>query len=205
MRWLTILLSSMIIGLHYLSDIFSNRDLPTLKPVRKSNHHQQSTLKLRSATNQDFDSIYEIIAAAYIKFGDRVWLDGYDSDLLDIEKYYSAIGGAFVVLENKGQLIGMHAVHPVDRNTGLVTFRRLYVRPEYHGREAGKILFQWAIDWAHANDFKRVEFWSDTRFARAHNFFEKFGFAKTGKIQHMKDAPDPYSEYQFFLNLDSGE
>ena len=162
-------------------------------------------MNIRSATNNDFDVIFQIIDSAYFKFGDRVWLEGYDSDLTDIEKHYDGQGGAFVVLEQDDEIIGTHAVQPIDATKGLITFRRLYLKPEYHGGEAGTLLFQWAIDWAKKNEFKRVEFWSDIRYTRAHAFFQKFGFAKTGEIQHLDDAPDPYSEYQFFLNLNSDE
>ncbi len=162
-------------------------------------------MKLRPATNQDFDSIFRIIENAYCKFGDRVWLEGQDGDLIDIEGNYSGQGGAFVVLEQKREIIGTHAVRPIDLQNGLITFRRLYLKPEYHGSEASQLLFQWAIDWASEPPFKRVEFRSDTRFKRAHSFFQKFGFLKTGDIQHMYNEPDPYSEYQFFLDLSSGE
>ena len=162
-------------------------------------------MKLRPATNQDFDSIFKLIENAYLKFGDRVWLQGQDSDITDIEGNYPNQGGAFVVLEQKRKIIGTHAVRPINIQEGLITFRRLYLKPEYHGSKASHLLFQWAIDWAREHTFKRIEFWSDTRFERAHSFFQKFGFSKTGDIQHIHDAPDPYSEYLFFLDLSSGE
>ena len=93
-------------------------------------------MNLRPATNQDFDAILKIIEAAYSKFGDPVFLDGYDSDLTNIEANYAGIGGAFVVLEDQGEIIGTHATKPIDSNAGLLGFRRLYLKPEYHGTEA---------------------------------------------------------------------
>lgn len=158
-------------------------------------------MKLRSANNSDFEAIFEIINAHYQKHGDRVWLEGHDSDLLDIESGYSGKDGAFVVLEDQGTIVGTHATQPVDISKGLLTFRRLYVKAAYHGRGAGKLLFDWAMDWTAENNFKRVEFWSDIRYKRAHKFFEKYGFINSGKIQHLEDAPFPYSEYKFYYDL----
>lgn len=60
---------------------------------------------------------------------------------------------------------------------------------------------QVTIDWARDTGFERVEFWSDTRFERAHRFFEKFGFQKSGEVRDMTDSVVPYSEYFFFLEL----
>ena len=162
-------------------------------------------MKLRPASNADSAAIVEIVNEAFRKVGDQVWLEGCDKDLSDVEGSYSQKGGAFVVLEKEGDIIGTHATIPVDPNHGLLTFRRLYLKTEYHGSEASRILFQWALDWAMEQTFKRVEFWSDVRFTRAHAFFKKFGFINTGEIRHMNDAQLPYSEYRFFLDLPSGE
>jgi len=60
---------------------------------------------------------------------------------------------------------------------------------------------QWAVDWAKSADFDRVEFWSDTRFSRAHRFFEKFGFETDGTTRDMDDGFEPYSEYFYWMNL----
>ena len=60
----------------------------------------------------------------------------------------------------------------------------------------------WAVDWSIKNKFHRVEFWSDVRFKRAHSFFEKYGFVKSGEIREMNDGALPYSEFFFYMNLD---
>ena len=60
---------------------------------------------------------------------------------------------------------------------------------------------QIAIDWAVETGFERVEFWSDTRFQRAHRFFEKFGFQRSGEVRTMNDSHQEYQEYFYFLDL----
>lgn len=138
----------------------------------------------------------------YRQHGDRVWLPGADADLLNIEASYAGRGGAFVVLEDEShRVLGSHATLPVGQGTNLVTFRRLYLAPHLLGSGAGAQLFEWALGWSRESGFKRVEFWSDTRFARAHHFFEKFGFRRDGRHRVRHDGDRPYSEYGFFLQL----
>ena len=60
---------------------------------------------------------------------------------------------------------------------------------------------QLTIDWARERGFREVRFWSDTRFERAHRFFEKFGFQQDGRVREMHDSHEPYSEYYYSLQL----
>ena len=60
---------------------------------------------------------------------------------------------------------------------------------------------QVTINWAIEKGFRRVEFWSDTRFERAHQFFARFGFQRDGRQRTMHDGHTPYKEYFFFLDL----
>ncbi len=160
-------------------------------------------MKIRPVTNLDCQQVIALIDSVYGEYGDTVNLGGAESDLLDLESAYEIKGADFVVLENEGTVVGSHAVVPIDLEKGLCTFRRLYLLPEFRGTKCGYDLMQWAIDRAAQREFKRVEFWSDTRFARAHKFFEKFGFSSTGEVRDMDDGHEPYSEFFFYLNLPS--
>jgi putative acetyltransferase len=62
-------------------------------------------------------------------------------------------------------------------------------------------MMQWAIDWAHEHGMRRIEFWSDTRFTRAHTFFTRLGFQRDGRLRTMDDGWLPYQEYFFFRDL----
>lgn len=150
----------------------------------------------------DLQTVAEIIGAAYAEHGDPgIDLEGYDRDLTEVDPSYRALGGEFVVLVDGNEVIGSHATLPLDSETGLLTFRRLYLRPDYRGTGAGDQLMQWAIDWARTRGFRRVEFWSDTRFTRAHRFFTRFGFRQTGGVRECHDYLVPYSEFHFILEL----
>ncbi len=158
---------------------------------------------IRLATTADQPQIITLIDDVYTEYGEIMCLENADKDLLDIEGYYFGRAGSFWVLEQAGKILGSHASHPVANSPGVCTFRRLYLACELRGSKWGLRLMQVTIDWAQEKKYRRIEFWSDTRFDRAHRFFEKFGFHRTGEIREMQDGVLPYSEYFFFLDLPS--
>jgi N-acetylglutamate synthase-like GNAT family acetyltransferase len=158
--------------------------------------------QLRLATTEDAPGIIALITEVYTEFGETMCLDNGDRDLLQIESYYFSRGGGFWVLEIDGTIVGSHAAHPLPDRPRVCTFRRLYLRSGLRGSEWGKRLMEVTMEWGRQAGFRRIEFWSDTRFQRAHRFFEKFGFQKTGAIREMNDSVVPYWEYFFVLNLE---
>jgi putative acetyltransferase len=159
-------------------------------------------MELRPASNRDREAVTSVISSAYQQYGEVMCPEGADADLLDIEAAYAGRGGAFVVLVDQGEVVGCHATLPLDREQRLITFRRLYLRKDHRGGGGGGILMDWAVEWARARDYRRIEFWSDTRFERAHRFFARYGFGKTGRIRDMHDGALPYSEYEFQMTLE---
>ncbi len=157
-------------------------------------------IQFRDATVDDQPAIIELINGVYEEYGERMCLEGADADLLDLEGAYVKRGGAFIVAVQQGVIVGSHATLPIDPQAGLLTFRRLYTAPATRGTGLGQQLMQWAFDWSVEHGFRRVEFWSDTRFTRAHAFFAKLGFEKGG-TRRMADGYEPYEEYQFTREL----
>ncbi len=166
------------------------------------------TFTTRLANHRDQAAIIELIDQVYREYGDRVCLSGADQDLLDLKAAYFDQNGAFWVLEDgQGRIVGTHAAKPISEppadssNSPICTFRRLYLEAGLRGTQLGADLMEVTFDWARQNRFERVEFWSDTRFARAHRFFSKLGFHKTEEVRHLDDGVAPYSEYLFYLDL----
>lgn len=158
-----------------------------------------SPMKLRAVTNADTAAVTQLIDGCLREIGDRVHPDGEGKDLLNPEAAYAKGSGAFVLIEDKGAVIATHAIAPTSE-AGTVTFRRIYVRADHRGTGLGKRLMQWAMEECRARGFKRIVFWSDTRFAHAHDFFGSFGFQR-GETRDMTDGAMPYSEYRFELEL----
>lgn len=158
-------------------------------------------IHLRPAHPADQDAIMALIDTVYREYGDRLCPEQADHDLLDIPGHYFRLGGAFIVLDEAGQVRGTHAVLPEALRPGVCVFRRLYLAAAWRGGPWGTRLMQWAIDWALDHGMHRVEFWSDTRFTRAHAFFARFGFQRDGRRRTMDDGWMPYQEYFFFRDL----
>lgn len=161
----------------------------------------EGELHLRPAAASDSPSIIALVDAVYREYGDTVCLDNADRDLLSPGEHYAQLGGEFVVLARGDDVVGIHAVVPITEQPGVCTFRRLYLDKSLRGSGAGEMLMRWAIEKAKELGFRRVEFWSDTRFARAHRFFERLGFIRDGRVRQMNDAWDPYEEYFFSRDL----
>ncbi len=158
--------------------------------------------QITPASNDDLDHIIRLIDDCYQEYGDRVVLNGDDKDLLDIEANYKQQGGEFIVVRDPdGVLVGTHAVSPISSQDKLCTFRRLYLASELRGSGLGQALMLWAIQWAREAGYQRVEFWSDTRFTRAHRFFENLGFQTAHETRDMDDGIQPYSEFFFWLDI----
>lgn len=173
-----------------------------MKPSGRDFVSDSDPFHVREARRTDSEGLIRLIDTVYREYGDKICLEGYDADLLEVPESYSNEGGLIVVIEHENNIVGSHACLPVDVDSGLFTFRRLYVDARYRGgTPVGHLLMQWAIDYAISRGAKRIEFWSDTRFARAHRFFEKFGFQKTGEVREMHDSWEPYSEFFYFKNL----
>jgi putative acetyltransferase len=154
-------------------------------------------LTLRPATADDVPGIIALVDAVYREYGDRVHLDDADRDLPRAHQHYAERGGELVVLVDGAQVVGLHAVLPLADRPGVCTFRRLYLAPALRGGEWGERLMRWALARGKELGCHEVEFWSDTRFARAHRFFARLGFVHNGQVRELHDAWEPYREYHF--------
>ena len=164
---------------------------------------------LRPATNQDQAGIIRLIGSVFEEYQTEVDLENAEADLLDLKKNYTDQGGQFWVLaDQQNEIHGCHSAMaenaPLNHRDGqtVCTFKRLYLAANLRGTEWGQKLMQVAIDWAMTQKFNRVEFWSDSRFERAHRFFQKFGFETNGELRTMHDSFEPYQEFHFWMELD---
>jgi len=157
--------------------------------------------RIRPVQAADAPAIIALIDRVYREYDDAVNLDGAEADLLDPILSYDVRGGAMVVLvqedrtDGSERVVGSHAILPTGSREG--TFRRLYLDRSLRGTGAGDALMAWAIDAAAAKGWRRIAFWSDSRFARAHRFFGRYGFRRTGRERTMDDGLQPYAEIEF--------
>jgi GNAT superfamily N-acetyltransferase len=107
-------------------------------------------------------------------------------ELRALASHYAGKGGALWVAESSGQITGMAATVPHDADTWEIC--RVYTMPSAHGGGLGERLL--TIAEAHARDAgaRRLVLWSDTRFDRAHSFYEKHSYVRHGPIRVLHDV-----------------
>ena len=161
-----------------------------------------SQVQVRPASACYQAEVIRLIDGCYADHGDQVILSGDDRDLLDLDTHYRQAGGEFILLlDRNDRVVGCHAVLPLIDKPHCCTFKRLYLHASLRGSGLGFALMQWAVNWAKNQRYKRIEFWSDTRFQRAHQFFRNQGFETEKTIRHLNDGIQPYSEFFFWMDL----
>ena len=157
------------------------------------------TIAIRPGRDADADSLIALIAACWGLYpGVRMDVDGEMPELRALASYYAKAGGALWVAEDAGTALGMVAVRPFDagphgsaghagQRSGGWEVCRVYVDPSRHGSGLGHALLDTAEAHAIAAGATRLMLWSDTRFDRAHRFYEKRSYVRAGAIRVLQD------------------
>jgi GNAT superfamily N-acetyltransferase len=112
-------------------------------------------------------------------------VDGEEPQLRALGSYYAGLGGAVWVAERGGFVAGMVATRPLGDGAWEVC--KVYASPEMHGGGLGHALLDTAEAHAIAAGASRLALWSDTRFDRAHRFYEKRSYVRSGPIRVLHD------------------
>ena len=115
--------------------------------------------------------------------GIRMDVDAEMPEYHALASYYADQGGALGAAERDGAVIGMAAIRPLPEGEWEIC--RVYVHPSLHGSGLGHALLDTAERFANAAG--RFVLWSDTRFARAHRFYEKRSYVRSGPIRVLND------------------
>lgn len=151
--------------------------------------------KLRPFRAADAPEIVRIIREVFDEYGFIFDLDGYDSDLAEIERRY-APPHAFWTLDDGGKVIGCVGAS-VEKDE--VELHRLYIDPRARGRGIGAKLARHVVDWSRARGARRVFLWSDKRLLHAHAMYEREGFVKFG--DRICQDPQNSPEWGYHLDL----
>ncbi len=142
------------------------------------------TAAIRPGRDADAAGFIALIRACWSEYPSIVFdLDGEMPELRALAGYYARAGGALWAAEDAaGRLVGMIAVRPDGPRTWEIC--RLYVDRAQRGTGLAARLLATAEAHAAAD---RLVLWSDTRFTRAHRFYEKHSFLRTGPIRPLHD------------------
>jgi GNAT superfamily N-acetyltransferase len=157
---------------------------------------------IRPGRDNDGPALIALIWTCWSAYpGIRMDVDGEMPQLHALASYYAGDGGALWVAEAGGTVCGMIAVRP--SSTAEWEICQVYVDPTLHGAGLGHILLDHAERHAMSAGANRLELWSDTRFDRAHRFYEKRSYVRHGAVRVLNDISNSL-EYGYAKPVDGG-
>ena len=135
---------------------------------------------------RDSDGFAALVAACWAEYPDIVVdIDAEAPELRRLASYFAGRGGSLWAADGVAGLAGMIGAAPCG--DGAWEIHRLYVAASERGGGLAHRLLDAAE--AHALDAgaARLVLWSDTRFARAHRFYEKRGYLRVGPPRALGD------------------
>ena len=152
--------------------------------------------QIRPGCDDDAPGFIALIARCWADYpGCVLDVDAEAPELRALASYYAGLGGALWVA---GDVAGMVAVRPHPKRIWEIC--RVYVHPDWHGTGLGALLMDKAETHAVNAGATRLELWSDTRFARAHRFYVKRGYARTARRALFDLAQS--EEWRFSRSID---
>ena len=156
-------------------------------------------LKLRPVRDDDADGLIALIGGIFSEY-EGVYLepDDLDKDLRAYASYIAGEGGEAFVIDGDSGLLACVSYCPIEG--GRFQLKRIYLGRDLRGTGMGLTLLHHVEDRARARGAKTMELWSDTRFGRAHRFYEREGYVKQKETRDLHDSSNT-TEYQFIKDL----
>jgi GNAT superfamily N-acetyltransferase len=141
---------------------------------------------IRPGRDADADAFIALIGACWGEYPSIILdVDVELPELRALASYYAGKGGALWVAEADGQVVGM--IGAVPHRDGAWEIVRLYMLQPYRGTDLAPRLLATAEAHARSAGATRLVLWSDTRFDRAHRFYEKRSYVRHGPIGVLHD------------------
>ncbi len=119
----------------------------------------------------------------------------FDAELEDFPRQYSPPTGCLVLALSEDQPIGCVGVRYLEKT--ICEMKRLYVRPRFRGKQAGKALAQAAIKTGKALGYQRMRLDTVPSMESANRLYRSLGFVEIGPYRHNPIEGATYLE----LNL----
>jgi GNAT superfamily N-acetyltransferase len=144
------------------------------------------TATLRAGRDADADGFIALIAACWAEYpGNILDVDGEVPELRALATYYGQAGGALWAVEQDNAIAGMLATKPIGDNVWELC--KVYTAPALRGTGMAQRMIGTAENFARAHGGTRMKLWSDTRFDRAHRFYEKQSYIRAGALRVLND------------------
>ena len=141
---------------------------------------------LRAGRDADAGGFIALVGTCWAEYPGCVMdLDGEVPELRALASYYAGQGGALWVAEADGRVVGMVATKPLDG--GAWELCKMYAYSDQRGSGLAQSLAYAAEAHARVHGGGEMRLWSDTRFDRAHRFYEKCSYLRAGPIRALND------------------
>ena len=159
---------------------------------------------LRPGRDDDAPGIIALITDCWLEYPGCVMdLDGENPELRALASYFSARDGALWVAEDAGEIVGVVGVKSLGGDEWELC--RMYVAAPLRGTGLADQLAASVFAFVQAQGGVRLALWSDTRFTRAHRFYERHGFLRGPDVRTLHDLSQTmeYGYARIFRNIES--
>lgn len=141
---------------------------------------------LRDGRDDDADGFIRLVAACWAEYPGCVMdLDGEVPELRALAGYFAQAGGRVWAVEHEGDIVGMVGTRPGQG--GVWELCKMYVCAQRRGTGIAADLIAAAETHARTQGGTEMDLWTDTRFDRAHRFYERHGYVRAGAIRTLAD------------------
>lgn len=141
---------------------------------------------VRVGRDADSDGFIALIGACWAEYPGCVMdVDAELPEVRALASYVRDKGGALWTADAAGRVVGMVATYPEGSGTWAIS--RMYVDRAHRGSGLADSLIDTAEAHAIAAGAMRLALWSDTRFERAHRFYERRSYVRSGPIRSLND------------------
>ncbi len=149
---------------------------------------------LRSGADTDAAAFITLISACWAEYpGCIMDVDGENPELRRLASTFAEASGALWVADGDGDLLGMIGTKPGQDGWEIC---KVYVEAGSRGTGLADRLIEAAEAHARAAGALSLYLWSDTRFNRAHRFYERHGYVREGGIRVLDDISNTL-EYRY--------
>jgi GNAT superfamily N-acetyltransferase len=158
-------------------------------------HELTAAPVLRAGRDEDAAEFIALIGACWAEYPGCVMdVDGEVSELRALASYFARYGGALWAAEADGAVVGLVGTRPLDDDAWEIC--KMYVAADYRGGALAGALIDAAEAHARTGGARQMKLWTDTRFERAHRFYEKRGYVRQGPLRILNDLSNSV-EYHY--------
>jgi GNAT superfamily N-acetyltransferase len=141
---------------------------------------------IRPGVDADAEGFIALIGACWAEYpGCVLDVDAEVPEMRALASYMRDKGGALWTAERVGRVVGIVGTYPEDGDTWAIS--RMYLDRSLRGTGLADRLLDRAEAHAIAAGARHLALWTDTRFERAHRFYERRSYVRSGPIRALHD------------------